>query len=199
LINMSSHDSTVSWGSALEMKSPITLTAPTGLPWVESWTLDVSPVWHVQLSGIPMIHQPNESAQRIPQWQPWPGEAVRIDVVRPEGFDGQTLTIDQSSLSISPGARSTDVTLIANMRASRGGLQVFTLPDEASVSSVSINGGGATDSAGRSHRFDSPRSRRAIGHPEVAPSQRDSRVVDDTADCAGHVDGQCRTPSADAE
>ena len=29
------------------------------------------------------------------EWRPWPGEAVTLDVVRPEGVPGQTLTIDE--------------------------------------------------------------------------------------------------------
>ncbi len=140
LVNMPAGESTVSWSSVLESKSPIALTAPAGVPWVEVWKLDVSPIWHVQLAGIPVVHQQDASGVRLPEWRPWPGEKVSIDVVRPEGVAGQTLTIDQSSLDVTPGVRSTEVRFTANMRSSRGGLQTFSLPDDATLTSVTING-----------------------------------------------------------
>ncbi len=140
LVNMPAGESSVSWSSVLESKSPITLTAPTNVPWVEVWRLDVSPIWHVQLGGIPVVHQQDATGVRLPEWRPWPGEKVTIEVVRPEGVAGQTLTIDQSSLDVTPGVRSTEVRFTANMRSSRGGLQAFTLPDDATLTNVTVNG-----------------------------------------------------------
>ncbi|MBL8910146.1 MAG: hypothetical protein JNM17_05505, partial [Archangium sp.] len=140
LVNMPASETTVTWSSLLESKSPLALTAPTNLPWVEVWRLDVSPVWHVALSGIPVVHQQDASGARLPEWHPWPGEAVTIDVTRPEALGGQTLTIDQSQLSVNPGARATSVTFTANFRSSRGGLHPFQLPEGAELQGVTING-----------------------------------------------------------
>ncbi len=140
LVNMPAAETQVTWSSVLEAKAPLELVAPTGLPWVEVWRLDVSPVWHVALSGIPVVHQQDASGVRMPEWRPWPGEKVTIEVLRPEALSGQTLTIDQSSLVVAPGARATDVTFTANFRSSRGGLHPFTLPDGATLQNVTING-----------------------------------------------------------
>ncbi|MFZ5442080.1 MAG: hypothetical protein ACOZQL_18885 [Myxococcota bacterium] len=140
LVNMPPQETQVSWSSVLEAKAPLELTAPTGLPWVEVWRLDVSPVWHVTPSGIPVVHQQDASGVRLPEWRPWPGEKVTIDVTRPEALPGQTLTVDQSSLSVTPGARATDVTFRANLRSSRGGLHTFTLPEGATLQNVTLNG-----------------------------------------------------------
>lgn len=140
LVNMPANATEASWSSVLEARPPLTLTAPAGVPWTEVWRLDVSPVWHVSLSGIPVVHQQDDSGVRLPEWRPWPGEQVKIEVLRPEALSGQTLTIDQSSLSISPGARATDVTFTANLRSSRGGLHAFTLPEGATLQNVTING-----------------------------------------------------------
>lgn len=140
LVNIGPQATEASWTSVLEQKSPIALRSPKGLPWVEVWQLNVSPVWHVELSGIPVIHQQDASGARLPQWRPWPGEVVSIDVVRPAGVQGQTLTIDQSELKVEPGLRATDATFTANLRSSRGGQHVFTLPSDAQLQSVSING-----------------------------------------------------------
>ncbi len=140
LVNMGANATEVAWSSVLDAKPPLELVAPRGLPWVEVWRLDVSPVWHVSFSGIPVVHQQDASGVRMPEWRPWPGEKVTVEVVRPEAQQGQTLTIDQSSLSITAGARATDVTFTANFRSSRGGLHAFTLPAGATLQNVTING-----------------------------------------------------------
>jgi hypothetical protein len=140
LVNLAPQISEASWTSTLEEKTPLALEAPKGLPWAEVWRLDVSPVWHVELNGIPVVHQQDSTGARLPEWRPWPSETVRVDATRPEGVKGQTLTIDQSRLSVSPGLRATDVTLTANLRSSRGGQHVFTLPADAQLQSVTING-----------------------------------------------------------
>ncbi|MFT3712905.1 MAG: hypothetical protein QM817_35080 [Archangium sp.] len=140
LVNMPPSETTVTWTSLLEARPSLSLAAPTGLPWVEVWRLDVSSVWHVTLAGIPVVHQQDASGVRLPEWHPWPGETVTVEVARPEALGGQTLTIDQSRLSVSPGTRATDVTYTANFRSSRGGLHPFTLPENATLQSVTING-----------------------------------------------------------
>lgn len=140
LVNMPATTTDFSWTSVLEAKSPLALTAPKALPWVEVWRVDVSAVWHAEWSGIPVVHQPDQPGVRVPEWRPWPGEAVTIDVVKPEGVQGQTLTIDQSRLVVSPGVRATDAVFTANFRSSRGGLHPFTLPEDAQLQTVVING-----------------------------------------------------------
>ncbi len=140
LVNMPANSTSLSWTSVLDSKAPIALVAPASVPWVEVWRLDVSPVWHVGLSGIPVVHQQDASGSRLPEWHPWPGETVTIDVARPEALRGQTMTIDQSSLTVSPGARATSVTFTANLRSSRGGLHAFTLPEGAALQNVTVNG-----------------------------------------------------------
>ncbi len=140
LVNMGANVTELAWSSVLEAKAPLELVAPKGLPWVEVWRLDVSPVWHVALNGIPVVHQQDASGVRMPEWRPWPGEKVTVEVLRPEALQGQTLTIDQSSLSITAGARATDVTFTANFRSSRGGLHAFTLPVGATMQNVTISG-----------------------------------------------------------
>ncbi len=140
LVNMPANATEFSWTSVLENKSPIALTAPATLDFVEEWNLDVSPVWHMTLSGIPVIHQQDLGAARVPQWRPWPGEQVSIAVARPESVQGQTVTIDQSQMSIVPGARATDVTFTANLRSSRGGQHSFSIPEGALLRGVTING-----------------------------------------------------------
>ncbi len=140
LVNIGPQAMEMVWTSALEQRSPIALKAPAGLPWVEVWRLNVSPVWHVEMAGIPVVHQQDDTGARLPEWRPWPGETVTLEVGRPSGVRGQTLTIDQSELRVSPGLRATDATLTANLRSSRGGQHAFTLPAGAVLQGVTING-----------------------------------------------------------
>lgn len=140
LVNMPAGATEVSWSSVLDAEPPLVLTAPKTASWFELWRLEVSPMWHVTLAGIPVVHQQDAQGERLPEWRPWPGESVQVDIVRPEALAGQTLTVDQSSLTVSPGARATDVSFNANLRSSRGGLHPFTLPEGATLQAVAING-----------------------------------------------------------
>lgn len=140
LINMGPGVSEVSWKALLSEKPQIELTAGRGLPWTEIWRLSVSPIWHVEWTGIPVVHQQDGSGQHQPEWRPWPGESVRIAITRPEGIAGRTLTIDHSELTLTPGLRATDATLSVRCRSSRGGQHTFTLPPGAALTSVTIDG-----------------------------------------------------------
>ena len=140
LVSLAPQATEAVWTSSLEQKESIRLTAPGAVPWTEVWRLAAGPIWHVEVQGIPVVHLPDESAVRIREWRPWPGETVTIDVTRPGGLPGQTLTIDSSELAISPGLRATDASLTVSIRSSRGEQHVLTLPEAAELQSVSING-----------------------------------------------------------
>ena len=130
----------VSWHSVLDQKSPFKLVAAKSLAWIDVWRVDVGPIWHASFSGIPFVHTQSAAGVRVPEWHPWPGEEVGIELVRPEGVAGQTLTIDESTTDIQPGLRATDVTLTLHVRSSRGAQHTVTLPPDAQLESLSING-----------------------------------------------------------
>ncbi len=138
LVNMGPQVSEVSWRSVLDEKSPLVLSAPKTTSWIEMWRLDMSPVWHATLSGIAVVHP--DKGVNVPSWRPWPGESVTIDVARPDGVPGQTLTLDSTHLVVRPGLRATDATLDVSLRSSRGAQHAMTLPEGAELESVSING-----------------------------------------------------------
>ena len=129
-----------SWNSTLKEAPELSLTAATDVPWVETWNLFVDPLWHAEVSGIPTVHPKSAVRQRGRVWRPWPGETVTVAVTRPEGVEGQTLTIDSVNLAVSPGIRATDATLSLSLRASRGGQHPITLPEGADLQSVKIDG-----------------------------------------------------------
>lgn len=149
LVNMGPGATEIGWHSLLQEQPEVQLAAPRNVAWVEEWRLDVSPVWHVGLKGIPVVHPSDAGAgtgaagegdAHLPVWRPWPGETVTVAVARPAGVAGQTLTIDASRMEVVPGLRATDVTLKLTMRTSRGAEHVIVLPEGAVLQSLSLGG-----------------------------------------------------------
>ncbi|UCF82264.1 MAG: hypothetical protein JSV50_13805 [Desulfobacteraceae bacterium] len=132
----------IRWNSTLKRSTIIRLKAPRFAPWTESWILDASPIWHCELSGIPIIHHQDQSGHWRPQWRPWPGEGVKIEVSRPEAVPGQILTIDEVKLTYTPGQRFNNAALSLKMRSSQGGQHKISLPDRAKLQWVRIEGKG---------------------------------------------------------
>jgi hypothetical protein len=142
-LNLAPDDADFSWASTLAQQETLVLKAPeSDRAFVEEWQVQVAPTWHVDVQGIPTLREkdvPDQNA-RLFVWRPWPGESVTLKITRPTGADGQTLTIDNSSLTFTPGPRSTSATLVLQGRTSRGREHVITLPAGAQVKSISING-----------------------------------------------------------
>ncbi len=138
LLNMAPSARETSWRSVLEQRSPIVLSAPKGVAWTELWRLDMSPIWHADHTGVPVVHA--DPGAKLPEWRPWPGETATLAVSRPEGVSGNTLTIDESTYLVRPGLRATDATLTMQLRSSRGGQHAITLPEGSVLESVTING-----------------------------------------------------------
>lgn len=139
-VQLEARQKTRRWTSVLTKQQEIALRAPETDQWFEVWRLDASPVWHVELDGLIPIHHQSSAGVWQPEWRPWPGEDIRIKVSRPEGVEGPTKTIDSSMLKVSPGRRSTDMVLNFVLRSTRGDRQHVTLPRDAELQSVKING-----------------------------------------------------------
>jgi hypothetical protein len=139
-VRLSAGADQASFSSRLTPTERIELTAPSDVRWTEEWRMDVAPLWRVDYSGIPVIHHQDGQGAWLPTFAPWPGETVTVNVTRPTGVPGNLLTIDQSTLKVSPGQRATDSSLALEIRASQGGQHVIALPQGASLRSVSIDG-----------------------------------------------------------
>lgn len=125
------------WRSILTETPELTLNANQTTDWVESWTLSWGSIWHVQWHGLPLIAS-NQIGNVM--WRPWPGESLMLQVQRPAGEAGQTLTLDQSVLQVRPGQRSSDMQLNMTLRSSLGQQHTMSLPDEAQLTEVLIQG-----------------------------------------------------------
>lgn len=132
-------EDTADVASSLKPAETLALAASKEPHQVERWTLDASTQWHVDTSGLPAtaLHQ-NE--QFLPEWRPWPGETLKLAVRKPAGVAGQTLTLDSVRTTVTPGERSSDLTLALKLRASLGGPQRLALPPGAELLGVTLNG-----------------------------------------------------------
>ena len=138
-INMGAGTKEIVWKSRLEPREKILLKAPESVPWTETWILNLSPIWHCELSGIPVIFHKDNQKNRQPRWMPWPGEEVVIDILRPEPIPGQTLTITGAELEITPGKRIGKGKLLLDINTSQGGQHQVLLPVNAKLQSVKID------------------------------------------------------------
>ena len=139
VITLQRRGASVQWNSKLLIAKQIRLKAIKSEQIIEKWILNTSPIWHIKHSGIPVVYHQRRGDLWQPRWQPWPGEEVLIDVTRPKGVKGKTITIDSSSLTIKPGEQNTAVNLEFNLRSSLGGQHSIHLADNAVLQSVSIN------------------------------------------------------------
>ncbi len=109
------------------------------LQWTEIWRLDASPIFHVETEGIPVIlHQKHQ--RWYPTWHPLPGEEVILNISRPKGVEGQTITIEKSTLELYPGHITTRSILKLSIKSSQGGQHAVTIPEKAELQEVKING-----------------------------------------------------------
>ncbi len=126
--------------TALPVGPRIELRAPAGVPWTETWILDAGIMWRCAPSGLTPVHRQDAADNWQPQWRPWPGEAVTIDVSRPEAVSGRTTTIDRAHLTLTPGKRFSRASLNLDVRSSKGGQHQIELPDQANLQKVTVAG-----------------------------------------------------------
>ncbi|NJO16186.1 MAG: hypothetical protein HC877_10655 [Thioploca sp.] len=140
LVNLSPTQAITEWISVFDKQETINLIAPINTFSTETWRVDTSAIWHIEIEGIPIVHHQNAEGQWLPEWRPWPGEQITLHLTRPQGVTGQVLTIDKSHLLVNPGQHITDSTLTLNLRSSRGGQHPLILPENAELQVVKING-----------------------------------------------------------
>jgi hypothetical protein len=134
----------MSWRSTLAESSTLRLRADPAFArqGSETWLLDLGATWHATFAGIPPIQRADADADgaRVAEWRPWPGEEVRIELSRPAGAGGQTLTIDRGVLDVHPGARVTRSLLALEIRSSRGTQHTIALAAGAELETVVLDG-----------------------------------------------------------
>lgn len=128
------------WSSTLEPVDRLTLAAAMDPRLTEVWRLQVSPIWHLEASGVPPVQNLGAAERWLPTWRPWPGERLVLELARPAGVPGPTLTLDRSVYRITPGRRATDASLELALRSSQGGRHTIRLPAGAELLRFTVDG-----------------------------------------------------------
>jgi hypothetical protein len=139
IVSLGANQRQVRWLSTLEKVDALKLQAADNTHWIERWVLDTSAIFHVDYEGLPPVVQ-QSGGQWRPQFRPWPGESLQLNVSRPKAFPGSTLAIDNAQLIMRPGARVTQSELKLTLRSSRGSQHTLKLPENATLDKVTKNG-----------------------------------------------------------
>lgn len=139
VITLNKTTQSIRWHSTLPKSDTLTLTASTTSDFNEIWQLNSSAMWHISYEGIPVIYHQRQGRHWQPEWHPWPGESVSINISRPQGVKGNTKTIDDSQLTLTPGESLTTAKLSFNLRSSLGGQHDIHIPADSELMSVKIN------------------------------------------------------------
>jgi hypothetical protein len=138
-VTLGADQTDLGWESFLEPTDQILLVHEQTDTWTEVWKVDVSPIFHLTYEGIPIIFH-KTGTRWYPTWHPWPGERVVLNISRPVGILGQTLTIEKSHLELRPGQKTTAARLAFSIKSSQGGQHTLTLPATAKLQEVRILG-----------------------------------------------------------
>jgi len=138
-INLGADQTHLFWESFLEPSDHILLEHQQTTAWTEIWKVDVSPIFHLEYDGIPVILH-KTGTHWSPTWHPWPGESVKLIISRPSGVKGQTLTIESSHLELHPGQKTTAARISLSIKSSQGGQHIILLPADARLQEVKIKG-----------------------------------------------------------
>ena len=146
LVPMQANESETQFSAALDLLPEMKLTAPLQADRVEVWTVESSPVWHVDFAGVPLSLTPLGSGNDDLQlrFDPLPEEVLTLKLSRPEAAAGPAYRIDSVTIETKPGARARDTTLSFTLAATQGGRHSIRLPSAAELLSVSKNESGLT-------------------------------------------------------
>jgi hypothetical protein len=122
--------------SSLTEQPELALKATTN----EEWEISCSNAFQCSIiSGIKPGSTADSSGPRL-LFQPWPGEEARLSVVRLNGAPGRSANIQRARVEYRLGVRQLDGTLSFTVRSSQGGNQQVSLPEAATIKSVSVGG-----------------------------------------------------------
>ena len=138
-ITLATNQHSTSWASALSPVDRIELTGMDNPNFVESWSVETSPFWHIRTSGLTPVKNNQEQIPFIYRWLPWPGEQVTIETDRPIPVPGPTTTVESIALKAKQGARSTQLEATIQIHTSMGSDFRIEAPLGAELERVEID------------------------------------------------------------
>lgn len=131
------------WESTIQESGVIELHAPEAeKSWQsrisEEWTLRCSPIFRCDASGVKPEASTSEG-EFAQQWKPFPGDNVRIEIRRPAGVEGKTLTITSVSYNVTPNERILVGNVVFSYASSRSGYLKLELPSASSLQQFTLD------------------------------------------------------------
>jgi len=134
-LTLASANEAVTWTSVLDPRAKLILAAPAG-PWTERWVLSCDAAWQCDAQGIPPTRR--DGARRV--YHPWPGELLEVALFKPVPAEGPRLSVDDAALDLAVDEDDTTATLTLSLRSSTVGERTITIPEEARLQSVAVDG-----------------------------------------------------------
>ncbi len=148
-IKLNAGQKTIRWVSSLPVSTLIDLQASQQIDYLETWRINANAIWHWEAEGLPINDKQKIQTQNmgqqgiqqtIPVWYPWPNEKLQLNLSRPKGIEGQSITVQNSTLAVSIGKRAKEVNLSFTALSSRGAQHDIILPEAADVQTVQVDG-----------------------------------------------------------
>ena len=140
LVNLAPGETETGWLSTLRADPDLRLAAGADPRISESWSLDLSPRWHLDWSGIAPVQRLSQTARWLPTWRPLPGESLELRISRPTAVSGPTLILDRVEFNVVPGRRVSDASLALTLRSTQGGTHPIGLPPGAEPTLFEVDG-----------------------------------------------------------
>jgi hypothetical protein len=125
------------WRSTIDRQQVLSLHANTEAPLIEQWQVIISPSWHADINGLPMILGAQENNDYFSYlFYPYPGETLTIAATRPKAVKGDVLAIDRVKYEIEQGTRTSKLNLSFDYRSTRGGEHIIDLPENYQLKEI---------------------------------------------------------------
>ena len=148
IVELPRGESTRSFSSGMSPKPQLKLTAATpagsgsniARPISEVWVVAPSVLYRPRFEGIAPIALVSAAGTFQPEYRPFPGESLTIHAERLSGAEGDSVTTDRADATFTPGSRMEQATLQLSVRTSRGSTEHVTIPNDALLSGVQVDG-----------------------------------------------------------
>jgi hypothetical protein len=125
------------WRSTIDRQQLLSLHASAEAALIEQWQVIVSPSWHANISGLPMILAEQENNDYFSYlFYPYPGETLTIATTRPKAVKGDVLAIDRVKYEVEQGTRTSKLNLSFDYRSTRGGEHIIDLPENYQLKEI---------------------------------------------------------------
>src|SRR5262249_10347620 len=141
LVGLERGQSAISWSSGFARSETLDLEVPADAARTEVWSFVVSPQWNVTFEGMPAVLPASVSpGMGVFEFHTRPGETLHARIPRPERTEGATFAVDSVKHEVQVGKRSATSKLDLSYRSTQGGRHTLTLPQNARVIEVRLDG-----------------------------------------------------------